>query len=167
MTRAQRRLVAMQRLVGKGGVMGKIDEAKEILKAMRFPTGEPSDIAALTLLALAGLEERMRWRDATCQRPTLSKGIMRFIEEKYGRAYKPNTRESFRKLALRPMMQVGIADRNPGRPDIPTNSMHNFYSLTSSALATLRRYGMGGWSNALDKHLSSLPLTTRIRKTRD
>ncbi len=147
--------------------MSKIDEARDILKAMRFPAEEPCDVAALTLLALAGVEEGMQWRDATQQRPTLTKGIMRFIELNYGRAYKPNTRESFRKLALRPMMQLGIAERNPGRPDIPTNSMHNFYSLTSSALATIRRYGIGGWSHALDKHLSSLPLATRIRKTRD
>jgi hypothetical protein len=47
--------------------MSKITEAQAILAALRLPAAQQSEIAALTLLALAQLDEDTAWSDARRQ----------------------------------------------------------------------------------------------------
>ncbi len=45
--------------------MSKIEEAKEILIAFGFAKGQQNDRSARVLLALAGIEKKSDWKDAT------------------------------------------------------------------------------------------------------
>jgi hypothetical protein len=44
--------------------MGKLEDGKEILKALGLPLQQQTDIASYTLLALAGIGKRTPWTSA-------------------------------------------------------------------------------------------------------
>ncbi|MGA1874743.1 MAG: BsuBI/PstI family type II restriction endonuclease [bacterium] len=134
--------------------MGKCEEAQEILKALGLPVAQQNEISALTLLALCGLKENDNWKKTFRQSLTITKGIMRFIAENYGKAYAPNTRETFRRQELHQFIQAGIVDYNPDNPDLPTNSPSAHYALNNDALAAMRSYGSRKWKGALERFLS-------------
>lgn len=80
--------------------MSKIDEAKEILRELGLPTAQQNDISAYTLLALCGIKPNDNWRMATNVSLKVSKGVMAFCKDVYGKEYAPNTRETFRRQVL-------------------------------------------------------------------
>lgn len=103
-------------------------------------------MAALTLLALSGIEENSNWSNATKKSLTVSKGIMSFVTENYpqankGRPYAPNSRETVRRQVLHQFGQARIVDYNPDNPDLPTNSPQAHYALTKDVLQVLKVYG--------------------------
>jgi type II restriction enzyme len=110
--------------------MSRIEEAKEILRALGLPAAQQNEISALTLLALGRIPPDGRWVDAIGESLTITKGIMEFIAREYGRAYAPNTRETFRRQVLHQFVQAHIAVYNPDTPDLPTNSPRAHYALT-------------------------------------
>ena len=61
--------------------------------------------------------------------------------EHFGKAYAPNTRETFRRQVLHQFVQGHIADYNPFEPDLPTNSPRAHYAITEAALAAVKAYG--------------------------
>ncbi|HSA16083.1 MAG TPA: BsuBI/PstI family type II restriction endonuclease, partial [Spirochaetota bacterium] len=138
--------------------MGKIEEAKEILKALGLPVRQQNDRSALTLLALCNLKEDQKWKSA--RQVSMSvvgnrdnpryEGIMRFIALHYKRRYAENSRETFRRQTLHQFVQAGIASHNPENPDLPTNSKDNHYRLTNEALDVIKTYGTKRWTKALD-----------------
>lgn len=134
---------------GKCQEMGKVDEARTILNLIGLPVAQQNETSALTLLALCGLCEDDAWVNAQRRSLTLSKGIMRFVAEHYGRTYAPNSRETFRREVLHQFVQAGVVDYNPDNPDLPTNSPKAHYALTDEALRCMRSYGSPGWDQAL------------------
>src|SRR5690606_21441811 len=102
--------------------MSKILEAQEILKAIGLPPAQYNEMAALTLLALCSIKEDDSWVDSTRQSLGVTKGIMTFVNENYGKAYAPNTRETFRRQVLHQFVQARVADYNPDDPTLPVNS---------------------------------------------
>jgi type II restriction enzyme len=74
---------------------------------------------------------------------------MTFIRDHYGRAYAPNTRETFRRQVLHQFMQGRIADYNPDKPTLPTNSPKAHYAVSEAALTAIRTYGTEQWDNAV------------------
>ncbi len=80
---------------------------------------------------------------------TVTKGIMSFIRDHYGRNYAPNTRETFRRQVLHQFVQGGIADYNPDKPSLPTNSPKAHYAITQAALTAVRTYGADQWEEAV------------------
>ena len=80
--------------------MSKIDEAQEILKAFGLPPAQYNEMAALTFLAICNIKENDKWSKATRQSLGVTKGIMNFVNENYGKSYAPNTRETFRRHVL-------------------------------------------------------------------
>ncbi|MGH9843006.1 MAG: BsuBI/PstI family type II restriction endonuclease, partial [Blastocatellia bacterium] len=86
---------------------------------------------------------------------SVTKGIMHFIAQEYGRQYAPNTRETFRRQVLHQFVQAHIADYNPDAPDLPTNSPRAHYAITEVALAVVRAYGTRRWRSAVNQFLSS------------
>ena len=90
--------------------MSKIEEAQNILKTLGLPPAQQNEISALTLLALARLGPSDTWSRATRTKRTVSKGIMAFISEKYGKTYAPNTRETVRRQVLHQFVQARVAD---------------------------------------------------------
>lgn len=45
--------------------MGKIEEAREILRFVGMPKAQQADICCYVLLAMAGIRPEMPWREAT------------------------------------------------------------------------------------------------------
>jgi type II restriction enzyme len=126
-----------------------MDEASAILVALGLPPPQTNKMSALTLLALCGLGPRGKWASADPANRTVTKGIMDFIAGKYGVRYAPNTRETFRRQVLHQLVQAGVAEYNPGAPDLPTNSPRAHYALTAEALAVVRAFGTGSWRTAV------------------
>jgi AAA15 family ATPase/GTPase len=122
--------------------MSKIEEAQQILRDLALPS---SQISALTLLALSDIKPTDEWQHARRPNITLTKGIMDFAKNIYKIEYKPNTRESFRKLALKPFIDNGIAELNPGNPGLSSTSSNTHYALTNLALKTIQKYNTIDW----------------------
>ncbi len=129
--------------------MGKIEEAKEILKELGLPVAQQNDISALTLLALCGLQETDPWNKAYRHSVSVTKGIMYFVSDYYNKSYKPNTRETFRRQVLHQFEQAHIVDYNPDDPNLPTNSPNAHYALTEDALSAIKKYGTDQWKTAV------------------
>jgi hypothetical protein len=92
--------------------MPEIVDAQATLAALGMPSAQHNEMAALTLLALCGLKPEDRWSSAERKSLTVTKGIMHFMRDAYGRAYAPNTRETFRRQVLHQFVQGRIAAYN-------------------------------------------------------
>lgn len=131
--------------------MSKVEDAKEILKELGLPKSQQNEISALTLLALCNIKENELWANATKASLKVTKGIMAFVNNEYGKDYAPNTRETFRRQVLHQFVQARIADYNPDNPSLPVNSPNAHYSLTSESLNVIRTYGTKKWNKELEK----------------
>lgn len=109
--------------------MRKIQEAQKILKSLGLPPAQQNEMSALTLLALCNLGKNDPWTNAQKKSTTVSKGIMNFVKDKYGRRYAANTRETFRRQVLHQFVQARIADYNPDNPSLPTSGNNVFQVL--------------------------------------
>jgi type II restriction enzyme len=145
-----------------------VDEAQAILRALGLPPAQSNEMAALTLLALCGLTPTAPWKAATRSRRTVTKGIMDYVRETYGKDYAPNTRETFRRQVLHQFDQARIVDYNPFEPDLPTNSPRAHYAITESVLAVVQTYGTKAWEAAATEYLAEHgALTERYSSPRD
>ncbi len=134
--------------------MPDIQQAQDILKNLGLPTAQQNEISALTLLALVGLGPDDKWSDATRSRRSVSKDIMAFIAEQFGKTYAPNTRETFRRQVLHQFMQARIAEYNPFEPDLPTNSPRAHYAISDDALIVIKTYGTEAWAGAVAQFIA-------------
>ena len=133
-----------------GGHMSKIEEAKDLLKGLGLPPAQRNEIAALTLLALAGLTENDPWRQA--QRPSIRiHDMIMFVERNYHKRYAENTRETFRRQVLHQFEQARLVDLNPDDPTLPTNSPRTHYAISEALLPVLQTYGTKASQRQLDK----------------
>lgn len=129
--------------------MSKIEEAQAILKELGLPDAQQNEISGYTLLALCNIKEKDKWSNSFRQSHGVSKGIMTFIAENYGKEYAPNTRETFRRQVLHQFVQAGIADYNPDIPDLPVNSPRAHYAISAKALETIKTFGTRKWKNSV------------------
>jgi type II restriction enzyme len=134
--------------------MSKIDEAREILKALGLPPAQQNEMSALTLLALCGVGPKDTWKRARCHSVTITKGVMSFVAERFGKKYAPNTRETFRRQVLHQFVQAGIADYNPDEPSLATNSPKAHYALTKQSLEAVKSYRTRRWNGSVKRFLS-------------
>lgn len=156
--------------------MGKLEEAKEILKELGLPSGQRNDRSALVLLALCHLREGDKWKNAKPVSMSVVgnkenakyEGILRFIAEHYHVQYAENSRETIRRQTLHQFVQAGIAHHNPEDPSIPTNSKDNHYRLTPEALEVIRAFGSKKWKKELKRFLKNTgSLEEKYAKKRD
>jgi adenine-specific DNA-methyltransferase len=125
-------------------MMGKIEQAQEILETLGLPSAQQNEISALTLLVLAQLSEKSSWKDAA--NPMLRVHDILFeIKKRYGRAYAENSRETVRRKVLHQLEQAGIVIRNADDPNRSTNSGLNNYKLSDLVLDVVRAYGSVKW----------------------
>lgn len=122
--------------------MRKVKQAQQILSDLGMPKAQQNEISALTLLALCNIKKTSKWSDASRQSMTVTKGIMTFIRDSYGRDYAPNTRETFRRQVLHQFLQGHVADYNADEPDLPTNSPRAHYSISQAALSVVHSFGL-------------------------
>lgn len=134
----------------------KLEEAKQILKALKLPKQQTNNRSAWVFLALANIEPNTDWHK--CEAPLLPTYIiMEFIRSKYGMDYKPNSRETIRRQTLHQFEHARIIDRNRDNPKRPTNSKDNNYSLNEPVLEILRRFPNGNWEEKVAEFLDNTP----------
>lgn len=136
--------------------MSKLKEAQEILKAIGMPPAQYNEMAALTFLALCGLKETDDWFLATKKSLGVTKGIMTFVNEHYGKNYAPNTRETFRRHVMHQFVQGRIADYNPDAPNLPVNSPRAHYALTDEVLEVVKAYKTNEWDEAVNGFITKV-----------
>jgi hypothetical protein len=147
--------------------MNKVEQAKEILKALGLPTAQQNEISAYTLLALCGIRKNDKWNKATRTSLKVTKGVMQFVNDNYGKVYTPNTRETFRRQVLHQFVQARIADYNPDNPKLPPNSPNAHYALTEHGLAAIKTFGTSDWKSAIEKFTSEFGnLSKKYKKER-
>lgn len=135
-------------------IMGKIQEAQEVLKMLGLPLAQQNEISALTLLALAQLNEETPWPEA--KRQTLRiHDILIEVKERYGREYAENTRETIRRQVIHQFEQAGLVARNPDDPTLATNSPRTHYALSDVAIRTIRAYQSDDWPQAVQDFIAS------------
>ena len=136
--------------------MSKLEEAQEILKALGLPPAKYNEMAALTFLAVCNIKENDSWANATRQSLGVTKGIMTFVNDNYGKSYAPNTRETFRRQVLHQFVQARVVDYNPDKPDLPVNSPNAHYALTKEVLEVVKTYKTKNWDKALKSFIDTV-----------
>ena len=116
------------------------DQVKELLRELGFPEGYTSDQTALTVLALADRRPRKK---LLAGHSCLADGarihdILSFVREDVGRPVAENTRESYRKTSLRPLLEAGWVIRH----QLSTNDPNTYYTLNGE-LARLLAMELG------------------------
>jgi hypothetical protein len=143
-----------------------ITDALEILSALGFPRQQQNERSALCLLALLNLTKEKSWSEA--KNPLIGiTPMMDFSRESYGKDYKPNTRETFRRQTIHQFVDAGIALYNPDKPGRPVNSPKAVYQIQPEALNLLKTYGQPSWEKELQQYLSvRVTLVTQYAKAR-
>ena len=148
--------------------MATIEEAREVLESLGLPKAQHNEMAALTLLALCGLKPNDNWRQARRHSVTVTKGIMAFIAQEYGRRYAPNIRETFRRQVLHQFVQAQVVDYNPDEPGLPTNSPRAHYAISAAALVVVQAFGTRPWKAAVQQFAREQgSLLTIYQRTRE
>ncbi len=147
--------------------MSKIDEALDILVQLDFPRGQRNERSALCLLALLDLKEENTWNQSS--NPLIGiTPIMNFARDYYGKHYKPNTRETFRRQTMHQFVDAGIAIINPDDSSRPTNSPRTVYQIEPGIRMVLVCYGMKEWNELLPIYLQKQKsLAARYAKERE
>ncbi|MBN2549222.1 MAG: Eco57I restriction-modification methylase domain-containing protein [Anaerolineales bacterium] len=135
-------------------IMGKVEQAQEILNDLGLPKAQQNEISALTLLILAQLSEDTPWSESIIRSLRIHDIIIE-IQNRYGRTYAENTRESIRRQVLHQFEQAGIVERNRDNPSLAINSPLTHYSLTEIILHTLQQYNTPAWQEAVDAFLDA------------
>jgi hypothetical protein len=141
--------------------MSKVSDAQSILAALKLPRAQQTEIAALTLLVLAQLEENTPWSEAKRQSLRIH-DMLQEMKRRYERSYAENTRETVRRQVIHQFEQARLVDRNPDEPDLPTNSPRTHYALTVPAIRTLRQFDTPGWDNAVVEFLTAQDALTAL-----
>ena len=130
--------------------MSKVEDAKNILKAVGMPAPQQADLCAYTLLALANVGESTLW-DAASAPWFRIHDILVFVQENFGVKYAENSRETFRKQALHQFRNAALIEDNAK----PTNDPNYRYRLTIETQTLLRSYASATWESELDKFSSN------------
>jgi hypothetical protein len=132
-----------------------------------LPKAQLNERSALTLLALIDLRQGGSWASAST--PLLGiTPVMDWVRECYGKVYKPNTRETFRRQTMHQFVQAGLARYNPDDATRPVNSPHAVYQISPETCALLRVYGTVKWDKMLKRYLqNSKTLVAKYARERD
>ena len=147
--------------------MSRLDESKQILKALGFDAARSNDRSGLTLLALAQLTEASSWADA--KNPRLGvRAILDWIREELDLQIAENTRESYRRETLHQFRDAGFVVLNEDDPSRATNSRLNNYKLTDEALTVVQAFGTSEFEELVAQYLVAAPgLLATYRAERD
>ena len=134
----------------------RVAEAQRALALLNFDRDRTNERSALVLLALLGLRPSSPWPKAGNPRLRTVE-LMAWLRERYGRDYKPNTRETIRRQTLHQFVEAGLVLLNPDDPDRPVNSPNNCYQIEVRALELLSAYGTDQFDQRLATYLDDLP----------
>lgn len=143
--------------------MSKLEDAREILTALRVPKAQRNDMCCYVLIALAGIEENGEWTQARNKFMRIH-DIRVKIKAGYNVVYAENTHESLRKDAVKPFMLAAFVENYAPA----TNSPKYSYRLTDEMVELLQSYGTTVWKERLNdfqkKHESLIKLYESKRK---
>jgi len=144
-----------------------INEAYKILVLLDLPKAQHNERSALSLLALVSLTPEKEWKEA--ENPLVGiTPIMDWVRKHYGKKYKPNTRETFRRQTMHQFVAAGIALYNPDQPDRPVNSPKAVYQISPIALSLLLTYSTSKWEkNLAVYHSEKKSLASQYAMARD
>ena len=128
--------------------MGKLEDAKEILKDCGMPVQQQNDISAYTLLTLAEVDPDMEWEQATNSWKRIH-DVLEFTSEKYEKSYAENTRETIRKNCMHQFREGAIVEDN-GKA---TNSPNYRYRITYETLELIQSYNSDAYVERLSAYL--------------
>jgi adenine-specific DNA-methyltransferase len=129
-----------------------VDEALQILAAMRMSPAQRNERSALTLLALIDLQPDGAWSEAKSPLVGVAR-IMEWIAMHYGKRYATNTRQNIRSQTLHGFIDAGLVLHNPDKPHRRTNSPETVYQISPACLALLRTRGTALWDTQLLSYL--------------
>lgn len=145
--------------------MSKIEEAKEILCALRVPAKQQNNMCCCVLLALADLKEEQPWNSASNNWIRIH-DVIAFANGSYGTTYAENSRETFRKEAIHHFRNAAFIEDNGN----VTNSPKYCYRLTEEMLELIKSFGTYDWAENLNRfmanHDSLIDLYASKRKMR-
>lgn len=134
--------------------MGKLEEAKDILKALGMPPKQQNDRSAYTFLALAGIQEDSIWTSASINSLRIV-DMMNHMATHYKKIYMPNSRETIRKETVHQFADGAIVFKNEDDGQRATNSPLYSYRLTDEVLDVIQSYGTSEWEVKLEGFLES------------
>ncbi|MDQ0215559.1 hypothetical protein J2S13_001977 [Oikeobacillus pervagus] len=134
--------------------MGKLQEAKDILKQLGMPPKQYNDRSGYVFLALAGVKEEDSWADASINSLRIV-DMMEFMAKHYGKIYKPNSRETIRKESIHQFVDGAIAVSNDDDDERATNSPKYSYRLADETLEVIQAYGTVEWEEKLGEWLEN------------
>ena len=79
--------------------MSKLEEAKNILKELKVPLKQQSDLCGYVILAMADIKRNDEWANAINEWKRIH-DVIAFIKDFYEVSYAENSRETFRKQAI-------------------------------------------------------------------
>jgi len=137
-----------------------IEDVKGLLRELSFPPAVISDQTALTLLALADHQPR---EGLLAGHTCLADGarihdILNFVRDDFGRKVAENTRESYRKTSLRPLIDARWVVRH----QLATNDPNTYYRLSGEFARLLAEEN----GPDRDRSLRKLRLGKRGKKAR-
>lgn len=124
--------------------MGKLEEAREILNALKVPIKQQNNMCCCVLLAMANLMEDTPWRQATNGWIRIH-DVIAFANNYYNITYAENSRETIRKQAMHHFRNAAFIEDN-GKA---TNSPNYRYRLTDEMLVLVQSFGTKEWINNL------------------
>lgn len=144
-----------------------IEAAQQIIISLGLPRAQQNERSALCLLALLNLAPGKAWTEA--ENPLMGiTPIMDWARDHYGKAYAPNTRETFRRQSMHQFCEAGVALYNPDKPDRPVNSPKAVYQIEPAALVLLRTFDTPAWHDSLAAYLAEREtLVARYAKERE
>lgn len=145
--------------------MSKMNEARKFLQDVGMPEKQQSDVCCYVILALARIKQEDSWSNASNEWLKVH-DIIQFTNECYGKDYKENSRETFRKTALHHLRTAAIVEDN-GKA---TNSPKFMYRLTNEALDLLKNIKTSQYDICLNQFLErygSLVEIYRSKKIRE
>lgn len=113
--------------------MGKVEEARRLLKEIGMPDKQQADLCCYVILAMSNIKETDAWIFATNEWIRIH-DIIQFVGANYGVTYAENSRETIRKQALHHFRTAALIEDN-GKA---TNSPNYRYKLTAETLEMIR-----------------------------
>lgn len=132
----------------------KIEEAIEILRALKVSKAQINQRSALTLLALLDMKPATQWADASAPLYGITE-MMNYFRDHFGVTYAPNTRETVRRQTVHQFVQMGLVIPNPDNPARPVNSPNTRYQIELGLLKLIKSFGTDEWYRNLASYLAA------------
>ena len=130
--------------------MSKLEEAKRILRELKVPLKQQSDLCGYVILAMADIKKDDKWANATNKWIRIH-DVIAFIREFYEVSYAENSRETFRKQAMHHFRNAAFIEDN-GKV---TNSPNYRYRLTDEMLLLVKTFQSNLWEEQKNNFLKS------------